>query len=182
MRQSVTSGVARNAGLSGVTVAGKTGTAEFGSIRDDGTYETHGWFAGYAPAEDPEIAVVVFVQRGSGGSDASPAAGRILDYYFSGGGPIYGPGEAIPVQDPDPVDVLDATATPGATEAPATDIPEPTATPAEEPTTSTEPEPTALPTETPVSSPTDAPTEPPQETAPPTAALSDERRPNRGVP
>ena len=186
MRQSVTSGVARNAGVSGLTVAGKTGTAEFGAIRDDGTYETHGWFAGYAPAEDPEIAVVVFVQRDSGGSDASPAAARILDYYFSGGGPIYGPGETIPVPDPDPVDVLDATATPGATEAPATGFPEPTATPAEEPTTSPEPEPTVPPTappsETPVAPPTDAPTEPPQETAPPTAALPEERRPNRGVP
>ncbi len=186
MRQSVTSGVARNAGVSGVTVAGKTGTAEFGAIRDDGTSETHGWFVGYAPAEDPEIAVIVFVQRGSGGSDASPAGARILDYYFNGGGPIYGPGDTLPVPDPDPVDVVDATATPGATDAPATDTPEPTATPAAEPTASPEPEPAdppaATPTETPVATPTEAPTEPPQETAPPTAALPEERRPNGGVP
>ena len=184
MRQSVTSGVARNAGVAGVTVAGKTGTAEFGAIRDDGTYETHGWFVGYAPAEDPEIAVVVFLQRGSGGSDASPAAARILDYYFSGGGPIYGPGNTISVPDPEPgpVDVLEATATPGATEAPATNLPEPTATPTVEPTTSPEPEPTATPTETPIAPPTDAPTEAPQETTQPTAAVPDERRPNRGVP
>ena len=83
MRQSVTDGVARPAAVNGVSVAGKTGTAEFGSQRDDGTYETHGWFVGFAPYENPEIAVVVFVQRGSGGADASPAAAQIFDYYFN---------------------------------------------------------------------------------------------------
>jgi len=181
MRQSVTSGVARNAGVAGVSVAGKTGTAEFGAIRDDGTYQTHGWFVGYAPAEDPEIAVMVFVERGSGGSDASPAGARILDYYFGGGGPIYGPGNAIPVPDPDPVDVIDPTATPAASEAPATNVPEPTATPTAEPTASPEPEPADTPTATPVAPPTEAPTEPPPETTPATAALPTERRPDGGV-
>ncbi|MFQ5472532.1 MAG: penicillin-binding protein 2, partial [Dehalococcoidia bacterium] len=83
MLQSVTDGVARAAAVSGVSVAGKTGTAEFGAARDDGTYETHGWFVGFAPYEDPEIAVVVFIQRGSGGADASPAAAQIFDYYFN---------------------------------------------------------------------------------------------------
>ncbi len=190
MRQSVTSGVARNAAVAGVTVAGKTGTAEFGAIRDDGTYETHGWFAGYAPAEDPEIAVVVFVQRGSGGSDASPAAARIFDYYFSGGGPIYGPGNVIPVPGPDPADVPEDTATPDATAAPATDIPEPTATPAGEPTASPAgeptaspvPEPTDPPTETPGQPPPGTPTEPAQQTATPAATLPNERRQSGGVP
>ncbi|MCH8921353.1 MAG: hypothetical protein IIA23_11725, partial [Chloroflexi bacterium] len=33
---------------------------------------------------EPEIAVVVFLQRGSGGSDAAPAGSKILDYYFNG--------------------------------------------------------------------------------------------------
>ena len=83
MLQAVTDGVARSAAVDGVSVAGKTGTAEFGAARDDGTLETHGWFVGFAPYEDPEIAVVVFVQRGSGGADASPAAGQIFDYYFN---------------------------------------------------------------------------------------------------
>ncbi len=182
MRQSVTSGVARNAGVSGVSVAGKTGTAEFGAIRADGTYETHGWFAGYAPADDPEVAVVVFLQRGSGGNDASPAAARILDYYFSGGGPLYGPGDAVPVPDPDPVDVLDATATPAATSAPATDVPEPTATPAAQPTASPQPEPTGQAAETPVQSPTEVPTEAPQATSPPAATPPAGRRHGGGVP
>ncbi len=84
MRQSVTEGVARNAAVSGVAVAGKTGTAEFGPTLSDGSHETHGWFVGYAPYDDPEIAVVVFFERGSGGEDAAPAASSILDFYFNG--------------------------------------------------------------------------------------------------
>ncbi len=84
MRQSVTNGVAKNAAISGVEVAGKTGTAEFGPELANGKHETHGWFVGFAPYNDPQIAIVVFVQRGSGGNDASPAAAKILDYYFNG--------------------------------------------------------------------------------------------------
>ncbi|HET8944407.1 MAG TPA: penicillin-binding protein 2, partial [Dehalococcoidia bacterium] len=84
MRRSVTDGVAKNAAVAGVDVAGKTGTAEFGPQLSNGKYETHGWFVGFAPYDNPEIAVVVFVQRGSGGNDASPAASKILDYYFHG--------------------------------------------------------------------------------------------------
>jgi penicillin-binding protein 2 len=83
MRQSITTGVARKAAVAGVEVAGKTGTAEFGARLSNGKYATHGWFVGFAPYNDPEIAVVVFVQRGSGGDDASPAAAKILDYYFN---------------------------------------------------------------------------------------------------
>jgi penicillin-binding protein 2 len=84
MRQSVTTGVAKNAAVAGVEVAGKTGTAEFGPRLSNGKYETHGWFVGFAPYNDPQIAIVVFVQRGSGGNDASPAAAKILDFYFNG--------------------------------------------------------------------------------------------------
>jgi penicillin-binding protein 2 len=84
MRQGVTSGVARNAAVSNVAVAGKTGTAEFGPDIGGGKHETHGWFVGFAPYDDPQIAVVVFVQHGSGGNDASPAAAKIFDYYFNG--------------------------------------------------------------------------------------------------
>jgi penicillin-binding protein 2 len=84
MRQSVTEGVARNAAVGGVEVAGKTGTAEFGQPDAEGKYQTHGWFVGFAPYHDPEIAVVVFVQKGGGGDDASPAAAKIIDFYFHG--------------------------------------------------------------------------------------------------
>ncbi|MCH6555739.1 MAG: penicillin-binding protein 2 [Chloroflexi bacterium] len=83
MRQSVTRGVAQNAAVPDLEVAGKTGTAEFGPARL-GSQETHGWFVGFAPYDEPEVAVVVFFQRGSGGSDAAPAGSKILDYYFHG--------------------------------------------------------------------------------------------------
>ncbi len=84
MRQSVTQGVAQDAAVQGVEVAGKTGTAEFGPAAWDGSHETHGWFVGFAPYDEPEVAVVVFFERGGGGSDAAPAASAILDYYFHG--------------------------------------------------------------------------------------------------
>ena len=84
MRQSVTDGVAKTAAVPGVAVAGKTGTAEFGEEQADGKYKTHGWFIGFAPYDDPQVAIVVFVQRGSGGADAAPIASKILDYYFNG--------------------------------------------------------------------------------------------------
>jgi penicillin-binding protein 2 len=82
MRQSVDYGVASSAAVPGLTVAGKTGSAEFGEQRADGSYDTHGWFVGFAPFEDPQIAVVVFVQRGGGYQNAAPVAARIFDYYF----------------------------------------------------------------------------------------------------
>jgi penicillin-binding protein 2 len=84
MRQSVTKGVAKEAAVPGIEMVGKTGTAEFGPRRPDGSYETHGWFVGFAPYDEPEVAVVVFFQRGGGGSDAAPAASEIMDYYFHG--------------------------------------------------------------------------------------------------
>jgi penicillin-binding protein 2 len=84
MRQSVARGVAKKAAVPGIEVAGKTGTAEFGPPLDDGSHPTHGWFVGFAPYDEPEVAVVVFFQRGGGGSDAAPAASAILDYYFHG--------------------------------------------------------------------------------------------------
>jgi len=82
MRQSVDSGVASSAKVAGLSIGGKSGTAEFGEQHADGTYDTHGWFVGFAPFEDPQIAVVVFVQRGGGFQNAAPAAARIFDYYF----------------------------------------------------------------------------------------------------
>ncbi len=54
-------------------VAGKTGTA----AADEGPW-THAWFAGYAPAENPEIVLVVFLEKGHGGSDAAGVAREIF--------------------------------------------------------------------------------------------------------
>ncbi len=59
-------------------VAGKTGTA----LADEGPW-THGWFAGYAPAENPEIVLVVFLEKGHG-SDAAALAGKIFAAFGAG--------------------------------------------------------------------------------------------------
>lgn len=82
MRQAVSWGSANQAAVRDVSVAGKTGTAEFGPRFADGSYETHAWFSGFAPADDPQIAITVFLERGVGAIDAAPLAARILDYYF----------------------------------------------------------------------------------------------------
>lgn len=82
MRQAAVWGTAKPASVGAVPVAGKTGTAEFGVQIGDRKYATHGWFAGFAPADDPQIAVIVFLERGVGQQDAAPIAGRIFQYYF----------------------------------------------------------------------------------------------------
>lgn len=62
------------------TAAGKTGSAEYNNVKGD----SHAWFTGFAPAEDPEVAVTIIVEgAGSGGDYAVPIARRIFDAYFS---------------------------------------------------------------------------------------------------
>ena len=81
MRMVVTepSGSAHNLNDLPVTVAGKTGTAQFLSNQ-----KTHAWFECYAPYENPEIAVIVLVDGGGGSfAIATPIAKDILSYYFS---------------------------------------------------------------------------------------------------
>lgn len=59
--------------------AGKTGSAEFGSTKGD----SHAWFTGFAPANDPKVCVTVIVEgAGSGGDYAVPIAKRLFDIYF----------------------------------------------------------------------------------------------------
>ena len=82
LRQSAAYGTARSGASSFITIAGKTGTAEFGPELADGDQETHGWYTGFAPFADPEIALVVFLEKGSGRTDAGPVAKQIFDYYF----------------------------------------------------------------------------------------------------
>jgi penicillin-binding protein 2 len=61
-----------------VPVAGKTGSAE------DGQPPLHAWFAGYAPADSPEIVAVAFVERGGGGGEAAaPLVRGLLETYFA---------------------------------------------------------------------------------------------------
>jgi peptidoglycan glycosyltransferase len=62
----------------GIPTAGKSGTAELG-----GTGEPHSWFIGFAPADDPQIAIAVLVERGGrGGERAAPLAGALMKTYF----------------------------------------------------------------------------------------------------
>jgi penicillin-binding protein 2 len=78
-----------------VAIAGKTGTAEVKSksrrerIEErtmEGWHPTnaHAWFAGFAPFDDPEVAIVVFIEHGgSGGKVAGPIAKQVLEAYFT---------------------------------------------------------------------------------------------------
>jgi len=77
LRQSVAYGTSATAKLSDVAIAGKTGTssAYFGN-------KTDAWFAGFAPFEKPEIAVVIFLENGRGALDAAPMAREVLKNYF----------------------------------------------------------------------------------------------------
>lgn len=73
-----------------ITFAGKTGTAqvrgrkraiEFAGWHPD---RAHAWFAGYAPADKPEVAIVVLIEHGGpGGKVAAPVARSVLEGYFA---------------------------------------------------------------------------------------------------
>ena len=78
MAEVVQSGTATKLKGHGYDAAGKTGSAEYNSNSD-----SHAWFTGFAPVEDPEIAVTVIVESaGSGGDYAVPMARRVFDAYF----------------------------------------------------------------------------------------------------
>ncbi len=79
MKEVVESGTGTK--LSGLTytAAGKTGSAEYSSVKT----ESHAWFTGFAPAESPEVCVTIIIEgAGSGGDYAVPIAKRIFDEYF----------------------------------------------------------------------------------------------------
>ncbi|MGB6043440.1 MAG: penicillin-binding transpeptidase domain-containing protein, partial [Pirellulales bacterium] len=60
--------------IEGLPVAGKTGTAEVGHERED-----HAWFVGYAPADQPRVALVVCLEHaGDGGAASGPVARQLL--------------------------------------------------------------------------------------------------------
>lgn len=64
----------------GFPVAGKTGSAEFNSLK-----ESHSWFIGFAPADKPQIAVSVIVEgAGTGREYAVPIAKDIFEVYLKG--------------------------------------------------------------------------------------------------
>lgn len=79
MEEVVTNGTGRRLQEAGYSAAGKTGSAEFNT----GTDDSHAWFTGYAPAEDPEVSVTIIIENaGSGGEYAVPIAKRVFDAYF----------------------------------------------------------------------------------------------------
>ena len=72
-------GTGAGARLPGIEVAGKTGTAQIITNSDARRGQDHAWFAAYAPASDPQVVVVVLVERGGrGGEAAAPIARQIL--------------------------------------------------------------------------------------------------------
>ena len=85
-------GTARKVAIKGLTIAGKTGTAQvvrlaqYKGLKEAAIpyqYRDHAWFTCYAPAEKPEIAITVMVEHGlHGGSAAGPIARAILRTYF----------------------------------------------------------------------------------------------------
>jgi penicillin-binding protein 2 len=74
-------GTAKKESLMEVLAAGKTGTAETGRLRD-GEPVNDAWFAGYAPHDDPRVALAVVVEgvpdKTHGGDVAAPVAGEIF--------------------------------------------------------------------------------------------------------
>lgn len=78
MRSAVTGGTCRKANIPGIAVCGKTGTAENVHGRD------HSLFLGYAPQEDPKIAIMVIVENGGFGATFGVPIGRLMiDYYLN---------------------------------------------------------------------------------------------------
>ncbi len=86
-------GTGKRAKIEGITVAGKTGTAQVvgmdskkGDVEDDEVapeFRDHAWFVAVAPAEDPKIAVSVLIEHGGhGGSAAAPVAKDVMEVYL----------------------------------------------------------------------------------------------------
>ena len=91
MTASVARGTSRRAGNAYLSIGGKTGTAQVAAASRAGeTFEStpehlrdHAWFVGVAPADNPQVAIAVYLEHGgSGGREAVPLGGQILAEYF----------------------------------------------------------------------------------------------------
>ena len=81
MEAVVTEGTGSAVRTDAYSAAAKTGSAEFETGK-----ETHAWFTGFAPAQDPKLVVTVIVEEaGSGGAVAGPIARTLFDLYMSRG-------------------------------------------------------------------------------------------------
>jgi peptidoglycan glycosyltransferase len=83
MEQVVKAGTATAAQIPGVTVAGKTGTAEVAN----GT-ANQAWFIAFAPVPNPRVAIAVTIEKtqGEGGTEAAPIAKQVIEQLLKGGG------------------------------------------------------------------------------------------------
>ena len=82
MTEVVESGTATKLKGLSYTAAGKTGSAEYNGDKSD----SHAWFTGFAPVEDPQICVTIIIEgAGSGGDYAVPIARRIFSAYLDTG-------------------------------------------------------------------------------------------------
>jgi peptidoglycan glycosyltransferase len=84
----VNEGTGTNAAISGVAVAGKTGTAEtpFNDSCGGGTDQNQAWFIGFAPADDPEVAIAATVEctTAFGGEIAAPIFRNVAEALLDG--------------------------------------------------------------------------------------------------
>lgn len=82
MRSCVESGTGIGASVPGIEVCGKTGTSEVDTKKNT----AHALFVGFAPYDNPEIAICVVAEnlphQNTGGSIAAPIAGKVLNKYF----------------------------------------------------------------------------------------------------
>ncbi len=78
LRQTLLKGTGWRANIDELAIAGKTGTAQ------NPQGETHAWFIGYAPYENPEVCITVFIENGGeGGEAAAPIARAMLEKYIN---------------------------------------------------------------------------------------------------
>ena len=76
-------GTGAGARIPGLDIVGKTGTAQTVANSKSEKGQDHAWFASFAPARDPEVVIVVLVERGGhGGSVAAPIARQIYNAIF----------------------------------------------------------------------------------------------------
>jgi peptidoglycan glycosyltransferase len=76
-------GTGAAARIPGYDIAGKTGTAQMIAKSRADKGQDHAWFASFAPVQDPEVVVIVLVERGGkGGQVAAPLARKILNAIF----------------------------------------------------------------------------------------------------